>query len=178
MARCQCEHSKHGDSGCQGLDSFPYTTDYGTFHVCLSCRDAECMPRKEVPPSKSPKLQVILHEPATLDDGSGQAHSVDCNNVAIWQEEGGTAYFADLNEVDDGTLIRKYATVPVGDISEIVALSDHILELEVENRVKALNEIKEVLRICLKELEDWNRGHEPSEGQIAATEIFSRIKGA
>ena len=28
------------------------------------------------------------------------------------------------------------------------------------------------LEVCLRELEDWNRGHQPSEGQLLAREIL------
>ena len=38
-------------------------------------------------------------------------------------------------------------------------------------------EMLEALRVCLTELEDWNRGHEPSEGQELARELLAKVEG-
>ena len=35
-------------------------------------------------------------------------------------------------------------------------------------------ELEEVLEVCLRELEDWNRGHEPSEGQLLARDFIEK----
>ena len=93
-------------------------------------------------------------------------------------------------ELYDDVLPMRSKAHAHGDCTE--SLDKHEKEVrerlaELESKEKEANanarliasapEMLEALRVCLTELEDWNRGHEPSEGQELARELLAKVEG-
>lgn len=69
----------------------------------------------------------------------------------------------------------------IGVASDPWTYSGTVATVEQEKDVRLIAsapEMLEALRVCLTELEDWNRGHEPSEGQELARELLAKVEGS